>query len=376
MEYEPKVLGKGWYNIVVMPPILCDSIIPPNSVGKIGNYEILKREYDFILEYIKHSSTFSALVNEGNTMICKIQYDRLSENVKNILNDNENPEYELIMPYLGNTFDKYIYNYLNNCDIQTKNFQIISVDTFIKYVTAINQLLKEILSLNNNGIYHNDIKPNNLIYNEETNSLMLIDFNNSLIKSIPKYYAPEIKFDQEYKDIYDLIQLVLLKVLLIGLSNKYIFDRFNGLYSDIIKYIKVELSPINRLVVEVTPKDISNVKKNLIKFMNSIMSIIGEMDSSHINEKNTDNMYCSVESSIRIPTFKQRTYAARHFKNQELIKSEENAMLLEDKRAGSKRVKNKYKGKNRTNKNRRNKKTKILKKKYMSRSHKYKNKKY
>lgn len=363
MGDEPKVLGEGMYNVVIMPPLLCDSIVPPNSVGKIGSYDDLKREYDFILEYIKYSSTFSALVNDRNTMMCKIQYDRLSKNIKKILEERDNPEYELIMPYLGVTFDKYIDNYFNNCNIKTKDFQIISVDTFVKYVTAINQLLREILLLNDNGIYHNDIKPNNLIYNEESNSLILIDFNLSLIKAIPKYYAPEIKLNQEYKDIYYLIKLVLLNVLLIGLSNKYIFDRFNRIYSDIIRYIKVEFSPIDRLVVEVTPKDISNVKRKLIEFMDSIMSIIGEMDSSHITEENTDNSYCSIASNIKIPFSKQREYATRNFQNQQLIQSETKGMFLEDKRAGTKRIKkNKYKRKkNRTKKNNKKNNKKYIK---------------
>ena len=361
---DSTILGDGWFNVVFMPPISCDRIIPDNSVGKIGRYEDLKREYDFIIEYVKYSPTFSALVNDRNTFMCKFKYDGLSENTKRIINskvdESANLEYKLIMPYLGKTFDKYINLHKNNCNIKTNNSEIISVDTFVKYVTAINQLFQEILLLNDNGIYHNDIKPNNIIYNEHENSLLLIDFNISITKNIPQFYVHNVKFYQELKDIYNLIELVLMKVLLLGLSNKYIYDKFIQIYTDIKKYILFTISPILRLSVEVTSVDISNVKNQLIEFMNNIMLLIREMDTLRTIEENTNINYCNLE--LKMPFHKQREYAATYSRNKQNQKIENQSMFLEDKKGGKKNRKTRKFKNNKMKNNKHKSKSKKLKK--------------
>ena len=66
-----KILGNGWFSPVIIPPLLCDVEVPPNSVGKIGNYKLLKREYDFIIQYIKYSPTYAELVNNENVILCE-----------------------------------------------------------------------------------------------------------------------------------------------------------------------------------------------------------------------------------------------------------------------------------------------------------------
>lgn len=361
-----KILGNGWFSPVIIPPLSCDVEVPPNSVGKIGNYKLLKREYDFIMQYIKYSPSYAELVNNENVILCKINYNSISKELKEKLidlvanepntahNSQDNiGEYQLIMPYLGKTFDKYINIYKNNCEINTSNYEVISVDNFIKYINSINILFREILLLNDNDLYHNDIKPDNLIYNEGTNNLLLIDFNNSISKYIPEYFSHEVTIFQKYTDLYNLIKKVLLDVLLVGLSNKYIYDNFIQIYRDIKRYFFVVIAPINRHVVEITPKKIDDIKNKLIEFMDNIMSIINRMNPTQSTEIeiNTDNTYCNDKFIIPINT--QREYAYKFDKDKESRKNELSLMLLEDKKGGKKkRNKIKTKRRNRNTKRR------------------------
>jgi serine/threonine protein kinase len=311
-----QILGEGSYTDVFMPPIKCDIDIPLNSVGKIGDYEVLKREYEFIFEYIKHSPSFSELVNKNNTMLCKIDYDRVPENMKKQLMTKDNPEYELIMPYLGKTFDNYIDVYENICkDRSVSVSEIITVGTFIKYIKAINVLFNEVIRLNDNNIYHNDIKPNNIIYNEDANTLLLIDFNLSIIKNIPSYYYTNIKVNQKYRDLYYIVKLVLLNVILIGLSNKYIYDNFIEIYKEIKTYLLTVIIPMDRFVVKITPKIIDTAKNKFIEFMENIMQIIDRMDEAYPTEINENKKYCKIENDIKIPFETQRKYASVWDKN-------------------------------------------------------------
>jgi serine/threonine protein kinase len=331
------IIGEGWFGIVLMPPLQCKENIniPPNSVAKISHYKDLKREYDFMNEYIKYSPSFSQLVNNSDIILCEFNYDNLPEKILTLLEDRENPTFELIMPYLGKTFDKYIDEYKNKC--QETGDEVISVAIFINYMNAIYRLLDEIKLLNYKGIYHNDIKPNNLIYNEEVNSLLLIDFGLSISKKLPQYYAPEIKITHEFSDIHDLFVNVLLKVLLLGFSNKYIYDKFIQIYTVIQNYLVLDFHKINSMLGEISPKDIINVKNQLINFMDNIMLLINDMDPLQPIEENTDTTYCDIKKNIKVPIKIQRENAYIRFKQDEMKKQEQQTMFKDDIRHGGKK---------------------------------------
>ena len=332
-----KIIGEGWYGIVLMPPLQCKENIniPPNSVAKIADYKDLKREYDFMIEYIKYSPSFSQLVNSSDIVLCEFKYDNLPKKILTELENKDNPTFELIMPYLGNTFNNYINKYKNNCE--KKGDEVISVDIFINYMNAIYKLLNEIKLLNNKGIYHNDIKPNNLIYNEETKSLLLIDFGASIIKKLPQYYAPEIKITHGFSDILDLFENVLLKVLLLGFSNKHIYYKFIQIYTEIQNYLVLDVPKINSMLGEISPKDITNVKNKLIDFMENIMLLINEMNSSQPNEENLDSSYCEIKRRIKLTIKLQREKAYIWNKQKEIMEQEQKSMFNEDIRKGGKK---------------------------------------
>lgn len=353
-----KILGEGWYNIVLMPPILCDTTIPPNSVGKIGSYEILKREYDFIMQYIKFSKTFAQYVNAQNTFMCKINYNELPEHIKNDLKRRDNPEYELIMPYLGKTFDTYISRYKNNCKNNKIYSEIIPINIFVNYIVAIDKLFRELIMLNDNGFYHNDIKPNNLIYNEYTNSLILIDFNLSIIKNIPQYYVHQLSFNQKYIDLYNLIQLVLLNIMEVSFTNKYIYDNFVNIYTNIKKYIKQYVLQVEKGGIEVTTVDIQNIKTSFIKYMDDIMTIVNKLNTAQIIDENIDTTYCNIDKDIKMPAIKQKEYAKKWITTQNLMKSEQINMFAEDKKGGLKKKHLKHTKTKKRKKNKKHSKTK------------------
>lgn len=367
MDNNIKILGETWLSIVVMPPVRCGINPPPNSIGKIASYAILKREYDFIMEYLKYSPTYSSHVNKESIILCKLNKEDLMEQITSII---DNPDYQLIMPYLGKTFDTFLTKYKNNCENYNSKtaagLEIISANVFIKYMNALKQLFNEILTLNTNRVYHGDIKTDNLIYNEETNSLFLIDFNTSIINNIPEYYVHDIKYYQDFKDILLFIERVLFEFLLIGLSNKYIYYQLKDIYVDIKKYISLVVTPILGLRVDIMNKDFIDVKNKLIEYVNSVMSIVESMDPNATTVENTNTDYCKLK--FKIPASQQNEYASKYMKNIDNMKKEVTSMGMEDKRGGLKKKKTKFSKKNK--KTIRNKKT--MKKKHLKRSlHKF-----
>ena len=350
---EIKLLGEGWYGIVIMPPLsgINGESIPPNSVAKIASYKELKHEYDFIMEYIEYSENYARLVNENNVILCKFNYDILDKEMREMIDNHVGQSkdyYELIIPYLGLTFDKYIDEYKNACYPLEKRrllTKIIDTNTFIKYINAIHNLFNEVLTLNKNGIYHNDIKPNNLIYNEENNLLLLIDFNLSIIKTQPNYYVHSIVFNQGYKDILILIEKVLLEVLLIGFSNKNIYDKLINNYTDFLNYRANVISPIDKGYTQINNKIINEVKNKLVEFMENIVSITNSMDPNELLVENTDTDYCSKKAKVPIET--QRKNAFIYNKNIENEKRERAQMTLQDIKGGTlRRSKKSQKNKN------------------------------
>jgi len=106
----------------------------------------------------------------GVLLKIKNKYEHLNEYVSEFKFAfiNPNNEYFIVSEYDENTFS--LDHFFNNPLSEEEKKEII------------NNLIKSVVALHNNEIVHLDIKPSNIIYNQTTKKLKLIDFGNSCIK--------------------------------------------------------------------------------------------------------------------------------------------------------------------------------------------------
>ena len=104
------------------------------------------------IKILNHINTNIKIDNVPKNYGCIIQYKK---------NCNNNNMYFLLENVGYITLHKYFKNKKNNNDIDISLFK---------------ELYKTIKILNKNNIYHKDIKPSNIVYNELYNKLYLIDF--------------------------------------------------------------------------------------------------------------------------------------------------------------------------------------------------------
>ena len=353
-----KIIGQGFYGIVVTPPIECGLKFEPNSIGKISSNTELNKEYEFIMKIInsKIDTKIKEYLNKNNVFLCKLKEEDIPKlytdkkaveyfkdnkpvNIQDIL---DSPYYQLTMPYLGNTFDTYIEKYKDICSTNKQNSELImTVDVFKKYMNSLKYLYEEIKQLNNKKIFHNDIKPNNIIYNENKNDLILIDYNLSLHKEITNTYVSNIKPFQEVIDRVDFINNVLLYFLKFSFNNKYIYDNIGPFYKD-YKSINMK-SPLTKK--HINTKIINNV---IIEYDNMVETILNH--SMILNEKlddlieNTDDSFCKLKIKMSLQT--QRNNALEYTNLQRDLKSDRENMTKYDKKKGEKKKKKKKHKKN------------------------------
>ena len=306
------VIGSGMYGCVIKPPLPCGkNVIPENSVGKIAEEKVLKREYNFMKKYQKYT------IQIPYVKLCKLtrdQYDFLQTNIPSI--ELENP-YQLIMPYLGESFYSYFVQYENPCFPQYELNpirQIIDIQTFKHYFEAIHRLLGNIVILNDNRIFHNDITLSNMVYHQETNELLLIDFNLSISNEIPEEYAQNVKYYTKFIDKYKLLNEVVIHFLHSGFMNKYIYNTLKDKYIEIQTYDIYVTNFLKGIIEDNIRQQINDMNDTLIRLMNELFEMIFRLDdTSVVDESNPDN-YCKIKNGLlnKIPASIQRENAKKY----------------------------------------------------------------
>jgi hypothetical protein len=363
------VLGKGWYGIVIQPPIIparktsifklprtdslsCDTFTDIANkyryVGKIARENVLRDEYNFINKLVEIDSEYSKLV-KGKVKLCTLTEEDVTNNAKSLVRDITNynetfPVYQLIMPYLGNTFCDFLDPYKKICKIQCKvNVNPTSVNTKLKIVHvvtckqiigAFQKLYVDIHNYNASGIFHNDIKPDNLIYNVDTNVLIMIDFNTSIHKQIVNQYVHNIKSYQEIIDKYDFINKVVLYFLSVAFNNQTIYDALYDLYADFVKYIKIVTSKI-KPHIELHQTDFTTITTNFDEKLANLFERVLNLDETSDFER-TNNDFCSLDNIIVHSVDEQRKNAKIYSEHAKNKIRENREMGLEDKRGGKK----------------------------------------
>ena len=179
----PKVIGEGTYGCVLRPSLKCkeDIDIPYNErVSKILSLSDSKKE---LSEYNNIESVDAK--NEfylGKPVSCKIK-NTLFSNLKAIQSCKIGSEvlkkmdkYSLIiMKDGGHSLDEYveIMGTWAASPENTKKCELFLLDSL--------RLFKGILIFKKNDLIHHDLKPQNIVYNEESNRLNFIDADAQIV---------------------------------------------------------------------------------------------------------------------------------------------------------------------------------------------------
>ena len=331
------LIGQGWYGVVVHPPVLCikdldEKYFKDDYIGKIATHKELKKEYDFILEYLKLNTRYSHYVKKEDVVLCKIDFSKLDNELKQELYKS-NVLYQLIMPYLGNglTFSKFLKRYKNVCspEIQPKSNikkEVITIQEYKNVLIALRQLRDDILQLNTRKIYHNDIKSNNIIYVEKENELLLIDYNTSIHLKIPDEFAKNITFYQSFYDLYCFTTLVLFPFLKVAFTNQAIY--LSPLFSYYEEW-KKEMDIVHEAIKGLEAIDDKQITKQMIDKLEQFFILSETLQETHTVE-NTEDAFCKKRYQMTVK--KQRDRAALWNQTLELIKEENEKMKTEDTR--------------------------------------------
>lgn len=245
MEYE--ILGQGEFGVVIRPPIECDEIIRTDAVGKIGTESEIRKEYDLI----SHLPVFdnAPYINSSVVTICKVDLT-LIEHLPEFAKEWSGYNYQLIMPFLGITFHDYL---IKNFKTKTRSVSYIGeelkgpdfvdLQRFKLINSSLYELYQKIIIMNReHNFFHNDLKPNNIMYNADENTFMLIDFGASVSESSENPTVRNVIIHKQlrsfyYIDIIYFLKEIFLPFCYISCSNVLIFNNF-----------KVDIIEIEKLV--------------------------------------------------------------------------------------------------------------------------------
>ena len=276
------IIGVGTYGMVIKPSINCinGANQSDDSIGKISTIDILQQEYDFIINFPKLKNS---PILDLNVSLCNLKKEAIDVIPKNrIFETTDKDLYQLTMPYLGEDLLKYLLTFKNPFnnklsvlgDLSTSN-NLMDVKCLKTLIDALHILYKGIVEMNKHQIYHQDIKPNNIIYDVSANKMSLIDFNLSINIKVPLYFS---NHQSQYSlNIDDKIQFlcVLKKILYLSLNNNYIYSNCKNTICEIDKLIS-EINHIQTGIKTYTSLNLSNIHNDTLR-INELIDEIFKM---------------------------------------------------------------------------------------------------
>ena len=181
MPKTRKVIGEGSYGCVQEPSLHCSHIPKPNFDynGYVSKLMKTKRAEEELAEFVKfHRYDPNDEYHLGTPIMCKPdlkeanvmkdveQCKRMSPEIK------ANPaDYDLLVMKYGGPDLKIFCKSKINQFLKTKKEEKSD-----KFWLEVHHLIKGLQFFRNSGIVHNDLKPQNILYDTKTNKLMFIDF--------------------------------------------------------------------------------------------------------------------------------------------------------------------------------------------------------
>ena len=181
MPKTRKVIGEGSYGCVQEPSLHCASSPKPDFDynGYVSKLMKTKRAEEELAEFVKfHRYDPNDEYHLGTPIMCKPelrdanvmkdveQCKRMSPEIK------ANPaDYDLLVMKYGGPDLKIFCKSKINQFLKTKKDEKSD-----KFWLEVHHLIKGLQFFRDNGIVHNDLKPQNILYDTKTNKLMFIDF--------------------------------------------------------------------------------------------------------------------------------------------------------------------------------------------------------
>jgi serine/threonine protein kinase len=171
---EPNVIGEGTYGCVHKPSLKCKSkkVDYTNKVSKLMTKKhatIEMGEYKKIQQVDKSNKFYL-----GNPVSCVPENDDSAKQAVNMcarFKGNSIKDYNLlIMNDGGNNLEQYA-NKMTRLPKTDEN-----IDKIERFWIEAQRILLGLKVFNDNGIVHHDLKPQNIVYNEDKNRTNFIDF--------------------------------------------------------------------------------------------------------------------------------------------------------------------------------------------------------
>jgi len=200
MQSGGKVLGEGTYGCAINPPVICeDQTYNRNSVSKVmKKRSAIKEMKEFdIIKKIDPKKEFTI----GIPKLCKNikplteqPYETMNDLTKNcnISRDIRNMKglHAIIMEYGGVSME-YI-----DADKLSVNME----KNKHKILLGLRRLFVGLVRMNQAKYAHNDIKPDNILYNPETHEFNIIDFGlMTKFNKIPRSAHPYVFYPYDYR---------------------------------------------------------------------------------------------------------------------------------------------------------------------------------
>jgi serine/threonine protein kinase len=255
-----------------------------DMICKVTNETLINKEIS-MYQYLKDTG-LSEKYKDYLLDIDKIKKYRLTEPTLQSFRDVQwEVEYELVMPFIPypnlleyffhfKMSSKYFSIYSQDIDntflVNDTRKPVMTIDIFLKIWTKVMLILINMINdFNEHNFYHDDIKPNNILYNPETDEFKLIDLGISKIIERPLT-----------NDLYLVLETVLF-FLYVSLSNATIERQV----TNIIKKIETFLHE----------SKIGLIKLNKVDEKSFILTIFDE-----ITQLNWDGLTDSVDDPIKI----------------------------------------------------------------------------
>ena len=241
-----EILKAGSYGMVIRPSIDCSTGLPSSNystIGKISSQENNQVEYDIITSLpVFHNAPY---ITRDEISMCPIQsewlepYEELNTKRAKEIYKAHTDNTQLTMPYLGVDFLEYILHFKNpfkhslyGLGFNSDSTAIMTVPKLKRLIAGLNLLYESIEIMNNDyGIFHRDIKHNNVMYDPVTNKFKLIDFGESVSMSVERTTRDRNLMQLYVMDKYKFFKSLVIELIYISFNNEYI-------YHELLPYVK------------------------------------------------------------------------------------------------------------------------------------------
>jgi len=170
----PKEIGRGISGVVFYPALQCEGAPKGDYVSKLTTRAIAEKEMEFatiIKQHIPDGAIYGEYMckSDFTMQVYATPYDTCVFS-----------KYggKTINTYIADEMEYYYYKFEQYRDKITPEKLRVAEELLV----ALEELREHVIKMNKDGLYHNDIWQENIVYNETTKKAYLIDFEKAAYK--------------------------------------------------------------------------------------------------------------------------------------------------------------------------------------------------